>query len=142
MQAGSPDAVLTAIAQSGNEVTQGWMRLLSSASAAAPWLAELQRNSAAQAAYFEKQTRLWSTLLSGKRETLAQADAGDRRFAGREWRDNAYYDYLRQSYLLAAEYLEGLIEGAQLDATAKERARFAVRQWLDALCPANFAATN
>ena len=142
MQAGSPDAVLAAIAQSGNEVTQGWMRLLSSASAAAPWLAELQRNSAAQAAYFDKQTRLWSALLSGKREVLAESDAGDRRFSGREWRDNAYYDYLRQSYLLAADYLGGLVESAQLDAGAKERARFAVRQWLDALCPANFAATN
>ena len=142
MQAGSPDAVLAAIAQSGNEVTQGWMRLLSSASAAAPWLAELQRNSAAQAAYFEKQTRLWTTLLAGQRETLAKPDNSDRRFAAREWRDNAYYDYLRQSYLLATEYLEGLVESAQLDAVAKERARFAVRQWLDAVCPANFAATN
>ena len=142
MQAGSPDAVLAAIAQSGNEVTQGWMRLLSSASAAAPWLAGLQRNSAAQAAYFEKQTTLWATLLSGRRETLAKPDNGDRRFAAREWRDNAYYDYLRQSYLLATEYLEGLVESAQLDAVAKERARFAVRQWLDAVCPANFAATN
>ena len=142
MQAGFPDAVLAAIAQSGNEATQGWMRLLSSASAAAPWLAELQRNSAAQAAYFEKQTRLWSALLSGKREALATAESGDRRFSSREWQDNAYYDYLKQSYLLASEYLQGLVEAAQLDAAPKERARFAVRQWLDALCPANFAATN
>src|SRR5438132_7965538 len=49
MQSGSPDAVLAAIAQSSNEVTQGWMRLLASAPAsagAAPWLADLQRNSA------------------------------------------------------------------------------------------------
>jgi polyhydroxyalkanoate synthase len=146
MQAGSPEAVLAAIAgnaaQPGNEVTQGWMRLLSSASAAAPWLAELQRNSAAQAAYFEKQKRLWTTLVAGRRETLSAPDDGDRRFAAREWRDNAYYDYLRQSYLLAREYLEGLVESAQLEALAKERARFAVRQWLDAVCPANFAATN
>jgi polyhydroxyalkanoate synthase len=146
MQAGSPEAVLAAIAgtaaQSGNEVTQGWMRLMSSASAAAPWLAELQRNSAAHAAYLEKQTRLWTTLLSGRRETLAKPDNGDRRFAAREWRENAYYDYLRQSYLLAVEYFQGMVEAAPLEAAAKERARFAVRQWLDAVCPANFAATN
>src|SRR5262249_58511368 len=25
---------------------------------------------------------------------------------------------------------------------AKDRARFAVKQWIDAMCPANFAATN
>jgi polyhydroxyalkanoate synthase len=142
MQAGSPDAVLTAIAQSGNEATQGWMRLMASASAAAPWLAQLQRNSAAQASYIEKQSRLWNMLLSGQRVSMIETPSTDRRFSGREWRDNAYYDYLRQSYLLAAEYLAGLVEAAELDVQAKERARFAVRQWLDALCPANFAATN
>src|SRR6185503_13224607 len=39
-------------------------------------------------------------------------------------------------------YLEQLVEAAALDETAKDRARFAVRQWLDAMCPANFAATD
>ncbi len=149
MQLGSPDAVLAAIAQSSNEVTQGWMRLMASAPAsagAAPWLADLQRNSAKlgamQAAYFEKQSRLWSALLAGQSASLAAPAPGDRRFSAKEWRDNAYYDYLKQSYLLASRYLEELVEGVELDAQAKERARFAVRQWIDAMCPANFAATN
>jgi poly[(R)-3-hydroxyalkanoate] polymerase subunit PhaC len=149
MQPGSPDAVLAAIAQSSNEVTQGWMRLMASAPAsagAAPWLAELQRDSAKlgamQAAYFEKQSKLWSGLLAGQSASLADPAPGDRRFSAKEWRDNAYYDYLKQSYLLASRYLEELVEGAELDAQAKERARFAVRQWIDAMCPANFAATN
>src|SRR5467141_998069 len=149
MQPGSPDAVLAAIAQSSNEVTQGWMRLMASAPAsagAAPWLADLQRDSAKlgamQAAYFEKQSKLWSGLLAGQPASLADPDPGDRRFSAKEWRDNVYYDYLKQSYLLASRYLEELVEGAELDAQAKERARFAVRQWIDAMCPANFAATN
>ncbi|MGH8690204.1 MAG: PHA/PHB synthase family protein, partial [Burkholderiales bacterium] len=67
---------------------------------------------------------------------------GDRRFASKEWRDNPYYDYLKQSYLLAARYLEELVEAAPLDAQAKSRARFAARQWIDAMCPANFPASN
>src|SRR5213079_780500 len=109
MQSGSPDAVLAAIAQSSNEVTQGWMRLLASAPAsagAAPWLADLQRSSAKlsamQAAYFEKQSKLWSGLLAGQSASLADPAPGDRRFSAKQWRDNAYYDYLRQSYLLAS----------------------------------------
>jgi len=149
MQPGSSDAVLAAIAQSSSEVSQGWMRLMASApasSGAAPWLAELQRNSAKlgamQAAYLEKQSKLWSGLLAGQSASLADPDPGDRRFSAKEWRDNVYYDYLRQSYLLASRFLEELVEGAELDAQAKERARFAVRQWVDAMCPANFAATN
>src|SRR5258708_10439369 len=148
MQPGSPYAVLAAIAQSSNEVTEGWMRLMGSAPAsagAAPWLADLQRNSARlgamQAAYFEKQSRLWSALLAGQSASLAAPAPGDRRFSAKEWRDNAYYDYLKQSYLLASRYLEELVEGVELDAQAKKRARFAVRQWIDSLCPANFTAT-
>src|SRR6266849_2801580 len=149
MHPGSPDALLAAIAQSSNEVMQGWMRLMAAAPAAAgaaPWLAEVQRSAAKlgtlQGEYFDKQSKLWSALLAGRPATLADADPGDRRFAAKEWRDNAYYDYLKQSYLLASRYLEQLVEGAELDAQAKERARFAVRQWIDAMCPANFAATN
>jgi poly[(R)-3-hydroxyalkanoate] polymerase subunit PhaC len=149
MQPGSADAVLSAIAQSSNEVTQGWMRLLAAAPASAgmaPWLAELQRSSAKlgaiQAEYFEKQTKLWSSLLSGGPTPAVETDDDDRRFAAKEWRDNGYYDYLRRSYLLAARYLTQLVDNAELDGQAKERARFAMRQWIDAMCPANFAATN
>ncbi len=148
-QQGTPEALLAAIAQSSNEVTQGWMRLMASAPASSgvpPWLSELQRSAARlgamQASYAEKQTQLWSALLAGHHETVAKDEPGDRRFAGKAWRDNPYYDYLKQSYLLASRYVEELVERSELEPEAKERARFAARQWIDAMCPANFAATN
>jgi len=100
----------------------------------------MERNRALQAAYLEQQTKLWSALLAGRNESLVEDD--DRRFAAREWRDNPYYNYLRQSYLLAAKYLEQMVDSAPLEAAEKERARFAARQWIDAMCPANFPATN
>ncbi|HEX6317555.1 MAG TPA: class I poly(R)-hydroxyalkanoic acid synthase [Burkholderiales bacterium] len=141
MQHGSPDALLAAISQSSNELTQGWMRVLATApgAAAAPWL---PGNAALQSSYLEKQARLWNAMLAGRKDAVAAPPAGDRRFAHPAWRDNPYYDYLKQSYLLAARYLEDLVEQAALDEGAKERARFAVKQWTDAMCPANFAATN
>jgi polyhydroxyalkanoate synthase subunit PhaC len=125
--------LLAAIAQAGNAVTQGWMQLL----CAPP---DLERNQALQASYLEQQAKLWSALLAGKQDALADDD--DRRFAAREWRENPYYSYLRQSYLLAARYIEQVVDSAPLEAQPKERARFAARQWIDAMCPANFAATN
>jgi polyhydroxyalkanoate synthase len=125
--------LLTAIAQAGNAATQGWMQLLSTPP-------NLERNSALQASYLESQTKLWGALLAGSNESVVDGD--DRRFAGREWRENPYYNYLRQSYLLAAKYLEEVVEAAPLEAQAKDRARFAARQWIDAMCPVNFAATN
>ena len=140
MQPGTPDALLASIASSSNEITQGWMRIMAGAPAAAgalPW-----GNPSLQQGYFEKQARLWAALASGKRETLVSPEPGDRRFSAKEWRENPYYDYLKQSYLLAARYVEDLVEAAPLDAQAKSRARFAARQWIDAMCPANFPATN
>ena len=104
--------------------------------------------SALQSKYVAKQAQLWSALLDPQRgaqalaEPVAASAPGDRRFASREWRDNPYFSYLKQSYLLAARFLGDLAESAELDAKSKERLRFAVKQWSDAMCPANFAATN
>ena len=150
MQNQPQDAFLASIAQAGNEVSQGWMRIAAAAPAAAqaaPWLAAIQKNaqhgSSLHASYLEKQAKLWTSLVSGLGTgPVAAAEPGDRRFAAAEWRDNSYFDYLKQSYLLAARFLEELVEGAELEPRAKARARFAVKLWVDALCPANYAATN
>jgi polyhydroxyalkanoate synthase len=98
--------------------------------------AELQADFAAQ------QARLWSSMLADRSEPVVAPEAGDRRFAAKEWRDNPYYAYLKQSYLLASRFLNELAEGAELDAKSRERLQFAVKQWCDAMSPANFAATN
>ena len=142
MQSGSPEAVLAAISQSTNELTQGWMRILASTPGAAEASTWLGANGELQSRYLEKQAKLWNSLVSGNGEALIAPQPGDRRFAHRQWTDNPYYDYVKQSYLLAAEYLTQLVEQAALEARAKERVRFAVKQWIDAMCPANFAATN
>ncbi len=147
-QPGSPEALLSTIAQAGNEMTQGWMRLVGAAVPGAPatdWTRELggERLPALQAAYAEKQAQLWMKLASGQSAaTLVAPEPGDRRFASKAWRENPFYDYLRQSYLLSARFFADLVEGAQLDAAAKDRLRFALKQWIDAMSPANFVATN
>ncbi|MSP95668.1 MAG: class I poly(R)-hydroxyalkanoic acid synthase [Betaproteobacteria bacterium] len=104
---------------------------------------------AIQTAYAERQGALWKSLLA--RETGAAApaegaatvpDRSDKRFKAAEWHQNPYYDYLRQSYLLASDYCNELVEAVEAEPKAKERLRFTVRQWIDASCPANFPATN
>jgi polyhydroxyalkanoate synthase len=130
-------------------MAQNWLRMATGASGQsgpAEYLARLSadpgRVGALQAEYLEKQRRLWAALAAGEAAGAARAEPGDRRFSAREWRDNPYYDYLRQSYLLASEFLEKLVEAADVERQAKERLRFTVRQWVDAMSPANFAATN
>jgi len=149
-QSGASEAFVAAIAQAGNDLTRGWMQLLSSpppAGDSAAWLGQLgidpARVAQLHSAYLERQSQLWSSLSAGLApQTLVDSEPGDRRFVAREWRENRFYDYVRQSYLLATRYLNDLIEHAELARSAKERVRFALRQWVDAMSPANFIATN
>jgi polyhydroxyalkanoate synthase len=81
-------------------------------------------------------------LARGPADPVSAPDKGDKRFAGREWRANPYYDYLRQAYLLNSRFLNDVVESAELEQHAKHRLRFFTRQLIDAMSPANFAATN
>ncbi|CAB3788599.1 Poly(3-hydroxyalkanoate) polymerase subunit PhaC [Paraburkholderia caffeinitolerans] len=99
-----------------------------------------------QADYWRQQTSLWLGLLSAPGapggEAVVAPAKGDRRFHGAAWRDNAWYSLLMQSYLLNANLLDALVERARLNAKEKHKLRFFTRQFIDAMSPANFAATN
>jgi polyhydroxyalkanoate synthase len=147
----SPEAVFAAIAQASDEIARGWMALLPmaqpegrGAGAQGAWLEQLARGAPAlNREYLERQAALWRSLLSGGRgDSDARAEPGDRRFASAAWRDNPYYSYLKQSYLLTARYIMQAVEQVEADDAARARLRFAAKQWIDAMCPANFVATN
>jgi polyhydroxyalkanoate synthase subunit PhaC len=110
---------------------------VSAPSHAAP-LAELQLN------YFQQQLALWARMMSGAGagEPLVAPERGDRRFNAAEWRENPAYSLLKQSYLLNSRLFTDVAEAADLDDATKHKLRFYTRQFVDAMSPANFAATN
>ncbi len=100
-----------------------------------------------QRALAERHADLWSSMIErkpGEKGTpVIEPEPGDRRFAAPQWRDNPFYDYVRQAYLLNVDFLEQVSDALPIaDGRAKSRARFLTRQFLDALAPSNFAATN
>ena len=101
---------------------------------------------ALQKKYLEQHAALWQAMLAreagGEAGNVAPPGRGDRRFASAEWRKNSWFDYLRQSYLVNASFVADCVETFDLDALAKGRLRFMARQMVDAMSPANFAATN
>jgi polyhydroxyalkanoate synthase subunit PhaC len=101
-------------------------------------LAELQLN------YFQQQLALWARMMAGGAgaEPLVAPDRGDRRFNAAEWRDNPAYSLLKQSYLLNSRLFTDVVEAADLDDATRHKLRFYARQFVDAMSPANFAATN
>ena len=101
---------------------------------------------AMQKQLLESHTELWSKMLQRQDDepvSVAMAPPGDRRFRDKAWTESPVYDYLRQAYLLNAEYLNKLADELPMeDGRSKERVQFLTRQFVDALAPSNFAATN
>lgn len=103
-----------------------------------------------QSRYYENQTALWMNMLSraaGQQPAVPAPEAAtaaltDRRFSAPEWAQNPLYDYLRQSYMLTADWLKEAVGSLNMDPTKQQRLDFFVRQYVDAMSPANFPATN
>ncbi len=73
----------------------------------------------------------------------AKAGAKDRRFAAPEWQANPVFDTIRKTYLALSDRLLGTVEEMDgVDDEGRQRLRFAVRSFVDAMSPSNFALTN
>ncbi len=100
----------------------------------------------AQAKGWNDWTALWRTM--GERamgqtvEPVAAPAKGDRRFSGAAWSEEPVYDYIKQSYLLAARQLQDFIAAAPVDERTRTQVDFLARQLTNAMSPANFAHTN
>jgi polyhydroxyalkanoate synthase len=80
----------------------------------------------------------WSDALSGK----ASEKPRDRRFSSPEWQDDPYYRAIRDSYLLASRQLREAVGRSAGESSNGAMAKFLLDQYLNAVAPSNFAATN
>src|SRR5258707_6852340 len=103
-------------------------------------IADLERE------YLKQTWRLWNamflqTFLGGAHADVALAK-GDKRFKDASWREQPYYDLLKQTYLLGSRQLHEFVDTAQVDDKTRLQLRFYARQFIDAMSPSNFPATN
>jgi polyhydroxyalkanoate synthase subunit PhaC len=99
-------------------------------------IADLQRD------YIKQLWRLWNATFLQAFAAGALSDAeGDMRFKDDAWRELPY-DLLKQSYLLGSRQLYEFVDRAQVDNRTKLQLRFYARQYIDAMSPSNFPATN
>ncbi len=114
-----------------------WQKAMAAALSDPARLVELQGR------YIKDAMALWSSFLLPGSVPSPVGDVKDKRFAGEAWAETPAFDFLRQSYLLAANYtLEGARGLEGLDEKEKAKAQFLVRQYVDAMSPSNFALTN
>src|ERR1700751_696656 len=73
-----------------------------------------------------------------------EADASkDRRFKHPEWSANVIFNFVKDSYLVAAESILSAIRDVKgMDEASARKINFYTRQFVDALSPSNFVATN
>jgi polyhydroxyalkanoate synthase subunit PhaC len=74
---------------------------------------------------------------------IMETPKGDRRFKDDAWTESLVFDFVRQSYLLSARYVQNVVGDVEgLDKHTKQKIDFLTRQFVDALSPSNFLLTN
>lgn len=111
------------------------------------WMANPSLLAEHTARAWEEQLRLWNTSLArflGEPADPVRAPArGDNRFRAEAWESNFVFDYIKQSYLIAAEHIQRSVDAVQdLSPEDARKVRFFTRQYVDALAPTNFVLTN
>ena len=101
----------------------------------------------AQVSLWQDYAKLWENTarrLAGEEvEPTVTPEPGDRRFKNDTWTENPLYDHIKQSYLLASKFMLSTVRETEgLDAHTAHKVDFYTRQFIDALAPTNFAATN
>jgi len=85
----------------------------------------------------------WLKLLGQRPEPVAAPAKGDWRFKDEEWQNNFVFDFVKQSYLIAARHIHDAVSSVEgIPADSKKKVDFFTRQYIDALSPSNFALTN
>jgi polyhydroxyalkanoate synthase len=101
----------------------------------------------AQTDLWQSYMKLWENtsrrMMGQEVEPVAEPARGDKRFSDTEWSENFIFDYIKQSYLLAAQWMQQNVDDADFpDAHSRQKVDFYVRQFIDAMAPTNFVATN
>ena len=101
----------------------------------------------AQADLFARYLDLWQSAArraAGEQPPpIATPAKGDKRFNDPDWSENPVFDVIKQSYLLTADFLNGLVaEVDGVDPLEKRRVEFFMKMLTDAFSPSNFLASN
>jgi polyhydroxyalkanoate synthase subunit PhaC len=101
----------------------------------------------AQASMWQQYAALWDTTakrMAGEEvEPVIAPGESDKRFRDDAWSEEIVFDFIKQSYLLASNWIYSSIRNVEgLDPKVVEKVQFYTRQYVNSLSPTNFAPTN
>src|SRR6185437_2829411 len=111
------------------------------------WLSDPQRAIELQTSLGRAYLDLWAgavkRMAGEPAEPVVTPDVKDKRFADPEWSQNQFFDFLKQAYLLTAQWSDRLVkDAAGIDDHTRAKAAFYVKQIANAISPSNFVFTN
>ena len=114
------------------------------------WLSDPARALEAQTRLFSGYMDVWANTHPPRRrqapETVAMRSSRNAATSASripEWGKNAFFDFLKQTYLVTARWAGDLVEHADgLDEHTRHKAGFYVKQIANAISPSNFILTN
>lgn len=100
-----------------------------------------------QISFLKKQQQLWqnaSKAFMGEGfDPVIQQAKGDKRFDDGDWQGNPAFNYIKQAYLLNAEYMSQILDVMEFDdKSVEEQVRFCTRQFINSVAPSNYVLTN
>jgi polyhydroxyalkanoate synthase len=101
----------------------------------------------AQMNLWQDYLKLWQSttrrMMGQEAEPVIEPAKDDRRFKHEAWSENQLFDFIKQSYLLTARWMQSTVRDVDgLDDKTAKKVDFYTRQFVDAMAPSNFVMTN
>ncbi len=81
--------------------------------------------------------------MSGDEVTpIYEAQKRDRRFKDEAWQNSLYFNFVKQFYLMSADWYRSLVKNLNVNDSQKKLLDFYTEQLLNAACPTNYANLN
>ncbi len=105
------------------------------------YLIDAQRN--LWSSYIELWRHTGKRLLGEKAPPVVEAARGDKRFKAPSWNESLIFDFIKQSYLLTANWLMTTVKHVEgVDADTARQVEFYTKVFADAIAPSNFVLSN
>ena len=101
----------------------------------------------AQLGFWQDYMTLWQNttrrILGIDSKPVIEPSPSDRRFKHEDWNANEVFDFIKQSYLLSARFVQDVVKQTEgLSPETSRKVDFYSRQFVDAMSPSNFLLTN
>lgn len=101
----------------------------------------------AQLGFWQDYVTLWQNttrrIMGLESEPVIGPASSDKRFKDDAWKENEVFDFIKQSYLLSARFVQDVVTQVDgLDPKTAQKVDFYSRQFIDAMSPSNFLMTN